>query len=130
MEEKHFTVLDILSLELKEQNALNLHCLGGRSGLSRPISVPDINRPGLPLSGFFESFAWQRLHIFGRGENAFLRKLEEEGDTESLKKFFSYSLPACIFTHNLAPGKAFSEIAENAGCPVLQTDLQIGRAHV
>jgi HPr kinase/phosphorylase len=123
MEEKQFTVLDLLSLELKEQNALNLHCIGGREGLGRKIAVPDINRPGLPLSGFFESFAWQRLHIFGRGENAFLKKLEDEGKTDSFKKFFSFPLPACIFTHNLAPGKGFFEFAEESGCPILQTDL-------
>jgi len=123
MDEKQITVLDLISLELREQNALNLHCMGGRAGLSRPIAVPDINRPGLPLSGFFESFAWQRLHIFGRGENAYLRRLEEEGNTESLRKFFSYPVPACIFTHNLAPGRAFFEIAEASGCPILQTDL-------
>jgi len=123
MEEKQFTVLDLLSLELKEQNALNLHCIGGREGLARSIAVPDINRPGLPLSGFFESFAWQRIHIFGRGESAFLQKLEDEGKTESLRRFFSFPIPACVFTHNLAPGKSFFEIAEASGCPILQTDL-------
>jgi HPr kinase/phosphorylase len=123
MDEKQFTVLDLLSLELKEQNALSLNCLGGRAGLSRTITMPDINRPGLPLSGFFDSFAWQRLHIFGRGENAYLDKLEAGGETESLQRFFSFPLPACVFTHNLAPGKLFMEIAEASGCPVLQTPL-------
>jgi HPr kinase/phosphorylase len=36
---------------------------------------------------------------------------------------FSYPMPCCIFTYNLTPGNWFSEIAEAAGCPVLQTDL-------
>lgn len=123
MEEQQISVLDLLSLELKEQNALNLRCLGGRAGLARIIAVPDINRPGLALSGFFEDFAWQRLHIFGRGENAYLERLEELRNFESLETFFSYPVPAVIFTHDLSPSAAFLEIAERRGCPVLQTDL-------
>jgi HPr kinase/phosphorylase len=32
-------------------------------------------------------------------------------------------MPCCIFTHNNSPHKDFFEIAENAQCPILQTDL-------
>jgi len=122
-DEKKFTVLDLLDLDLKEQNALNLRCIGGRKGLSREITTPDINRPGLALSGFYESHAWNRLQLFGRGENAFLKMLEEAGKTDNLEKLFSYPMPCCIFTHNLSPGKSFFSAAEAADCPVLQTDL-------
>jgi HPr kinase/phosphorylase len=123
MDDKSFSVLDLLDLDLKEQNALDLRCIGGRKGLSREITVPDLNRPGLALSGFFESFAWQRLQVFGRGENAYLKKLEEEERVDSLEKLLSYPVPACIFTHNLAPGRNFFRLAEASGCPLLQTDL-------
>jgi HPr kinase/phosphorylase len=122
-DEKKFTVLDLLDLDLKEQNALNLRCIGGRKGLSREITTPDLNRPGLALSGFYESFAWQRLQIFGRGENAYLKMLAEAGRTEVLLKMFAYPMPCCIFTHNLAPGKEFFDAAEASDCPMLQTDL-------
>ena len=47
--DKPFTVLDLLDMDLKGHNALNLRCLAGRKGLNRTISVPDINRPGLEL---------------------------------------------------------------------------------
>ena len=123
MDNTTFTVLDLLDLDLKEQNALNLRCIGGRKGLSREITVPELNRPGLALSGFFESFAWQRMQILGRGENAYLKKIEEEGKIGAFEKLFSYPIPACIFTHNLAPGSNFFRLAEAAGCPLLQTDL-------
>jgi HPr kinase/phosphorylase len=122
-DEQKFTVLDLLDLDLKEQNALNLRCLCGRKGLAREITTPDLNRPGLALSGFYESFAWNRLQIFGRGENAYLKMLEEEGRTESLQKLFTYPIPCCIFTHDIPPGKLFTAAAEAADCPVLQTDL-------
>ncbi len=118
-----FRVLDLLQLDLKENDALNLKCIGGRPGLIREIKVPEINRPGLALSGFFDNFAYQRIQILGRGETAYLNKLERENERVTLKKFFDYDIPCCVFTSNLRPNDIFMEIAEEAECPVLQTDL-------
>jgi HPr kinase/phosphorylase len=111
-EDKRFTVLDLLDLDLKLQNALNLRCVGGRKGLPREITTPDLNRPGLALSGFYESFAWNRLQIFGRGESAYLNMLADEGRMKTCEKIFSYPMPCCIFTHSLSPGKEFFEASE------------------
>ena len=123
MDDKHFTVLDLIDIDLKDQNSLNLKCIGGRKGLVRKISIPDINRPGLALSGFYDSFAHERLQIFGRGEAAYLRKLDEDKTYENILTMFSYPIPCCIFTHSIVPVDGFMEIAEKAECPVLQTDL-------
>jgi HPr kinase/phosphorylase len=123
MAEKRFTVLDLLDIDLKDHNSLNLRCIGGRKGLGREIAIPDLNRPGLALSGFFDSFAHQRIQLFGRGENAYLLKLQSENRVDTIEKLFDYPIPCCIFTHNLTPSKNFFDIAERVGCPVLQTDL-------
>ena len=123
MTETRFTVLDLIDLDLKEQNSLNLKCIGGRKGLAREISTPDINRPGLALSGFFDSFAHKRLQIFGQGENAYLQKLEEDNKSETIQQMFEYPIPCCIFTHGLTPSDTFIEIAEKVDCPILHTDL-------
>ncbi len=123
METVRFTVLDLLNLDLREHNALNLRCIGGRKGLGREISVPDLNRPGLALSGFFDAFAFQRIQVFGRGEYAYLEKLEREGELGTAKRVFEFEMPCCIFTHSLAPQAEFLASAEAANCPILQTDL-------
>lgn len=117
------TVLDLLDLDLKEHDALSLRCIAGRAGLIREIKEADINRPGLTLSGFFENFAFQRVQVFGRGESAFLEKLDNEDETATIRKLFTYPIPCCIFSHGLTPNKRFLEIAEEAECPTLQTDL-------
>ena len=117
------TVLDLLDLDLKEHDALSLRCIGGRAGLVREIKEADINRPGLTLSGFFENFAFQRVQVFGRGESAFLEKLDKENDTATIRKLFTYPIPCCIFSHNLTPNKRFLDVAEEAECPTLQTEL-------
>lgn len=123
MAEKKFTVLDLLELDLPGHDALNLRCLAGRRGLPREITTPDINRPGLALTGFFEAFAFQRVQLFGRGETAYLRKLHDENSSNSLRQMFKYSVPCCVFAYSLEPTPEFREIAEESCCPVLQTDL-------
>jgi HPr kinase/phosphorylase len=120
---KRFSILDLLDIDLKEHNSLNLHCIGGRKGLSREINMPDLNRPGLALSGFFDSFAYQRVQVFGQGEVAYLKKLAKEGNAANIKQMFSFPIPCCIFTHDLTPDRNFFEEAEASQCPILQTDL-------
>lgn len=118
-----FRILDLLQLDLKENDALDLSCIGGRPGLIREITVPAINRPGLALSGFYDNFAHERIQILGRGENAYLQKLANEGKTDTLEKYFSYEMPCCVFTNNYQPTDDFLRLSEKAGCPVLQTGL-------
>jgi HPr kinase/phosphorylase len=124
MAEKSFTVLDLLDLELQGHNSLDLRCLSGRGGLAEKITVPDLNRPGLALSGFYDSFAHQRVQLFGRGEVAYLEKLATEKQFESVRQFFSYDIPCCIFTHGLLPPPEVTEIADEAKCPILQTGFE------
>src|SRR5574344_1947806 len=124
MSDKSFTVLDLLDLDLKGHNSLDLRCIAGRRGLARVLTVPDINRPGLALSGFLDSFAYQRVQLFGRGEYAYLQKLQSEHKTDTIQKLFSFDIPCAVFTHNLTPDESFLSIAEEAGCPVLQTGLE------
>ena len=120
---QRFTVLDLLQLDLKENDALDLRCIGGRPGLVREIETTEINRPGLELAGFYENFAWQRIQIFGRGEAAFLQRLAAEGHKENIESLFSYRIPCCVFTHAQQPTADFAALAEKSECPMLQTTL-------
>ena len=95
MAEKRFTVLDLLDLDLSGHDALNLKCIAGRRGLPRAITLPEINRPGLALCGFYENFSSNRVQLFGRGETAYLQKLHKDKEIHTLKKFFTDDLPWC-----------------------------------
>jgi HPr kinase/phosphorylase len=121
---KRFAVLDLIDIDLKEHNSLNLRCIGGRKGLGREIRVPNVNRPGLGIMGFFDAFAYDRVQVFGRGETAAVRKMAEERGSETIRQMFTYEIPCCIFTHGLSPDSNFFEEAEKAECPILQTDLE------
>ncbi|HHU88394.1 MAG: HPr(Ser) kinase/phosphatase [Sphaerochaetaceae bacterium] len=118
-----FSILDLLDLDLKEHNHLQLTCIAGRGGLSRKITSSNISRPGLPLSGFFDQFSHDSIQLFGRGEQQYL---EKKGDSATLERFFAYPIPTCIFCSGGEPNPLFIELAEGSGCSILQTPLSSG----
>ncbi|MCH5295158.1 MAG: HPr kinase/phosphorylase [Treponema sp.] len=124
MSDRKITVLDLLDLDLKGHNSLHIHCIAGRGGLSRELTVPDINRPGLALSGFYDSFVCERVQLFGRGEAAYLAKLKRENNMETIQRLFEFNIPCMVFTHSISPDESFLRVADKAGCPILQTDLE------
>ncbi len=118
-----FSVLNLLDLDLQKHDSLELNCVSGRAGLSNKIILPDINRPGLALSGFFDSFANERVQLFGRGENAYLQTLIKKNDLSTVENMFSREIPCCIFSHGLNPPAEFLKITDAHNCPVLKSEL-------
>jgi HPr kinase/phosphorylase len=118
-----FSILDLLDLDLKEHNHLQLKCIAGRSGLSRKLTTTKISRPGLPLSGFFDEFSHESIQVFGRGEQQYVKKLEELLSLATIERLFSYPIPTCVFCDGGTPSRQIIEIAERSGCSILQTAL-------
>lgn len=124
MAEKPFLVLDLLDMKLPGKNSLNLKCIGGRKGLSKEVVVPNVNRAGLALTGFFEGFQSDRAQVFGLGEVKYLEKLYAENKTDSVEKLFSFGIPFVVFSDNLFPDDRFIKTAESVQCAVLQTNIE------
>ena len=66
-----------------------------------PIRTVDVNRPGLPLSGFFEHFDTKRLLLIGLTEHTFLENMGSEKRRESFDRLLAYPVPALIITRGL-----------------------------
>lgn len=110
-------------LEDHPQYSLRAKSLTGAVGLKKEIRDPDVNRPGLPLSGFYDYFAFDRIQIFGKGESAYLRAYNADELKAILERFFSYEIFCCIFTHGDYPPDIFIEFAKQKSVPVLLSDL-------
>ena len=63
-----------------------------------PLRALDINRPGLPLTGFFEHFDTERLLLIGLTEHTYLSDLTPEQRRERFDRLLSYPVPALILT--------------------------------
>ena len=102
----------------------NLDIIYAPQGLeSVMITKAEINRPGLPLAGFFDYFDPERLHIIGRVEAIYLAKCSPEERRQKLYNFMERK-PVCIITaRNIGPYPEMIEFAEKFGIPLLKTSV-------
>ncbi len=94
-------------------------CLKGRL----PITVGDVNRPGLCLAGFRENFLYERIQILGETEVLFLNTLTEESRRVAISRLLDYDLPVIIVTKSLTVPPFLLATAEEKGTPVFRTPL-------
>ena len=64
----------------------------------KKVEVPDINRPALQLTGFFEHFDSERVQIIGYVEYTFLETMDEKTKEETYETLLSYQIPVS-YTH-------------------------------
>lgn len=88
----------------------------------RYVTIADVNRPALQLTGYFEYFEKNRIQIIGMVEYTYLQKLSEDEKLSVYKEFLSYDIPCVIFCRNLEPDEALLRIAAEEKIPVLSTD--------
>ncbi len=85
------------------------------------IYTPNVNRPGLPLTGFTELYQPQRLQIIGREEHAYLDELDESTRRANVEKFMAAKPICVIITSSIEPHSVFREFAEKYDVPLLRT---------
>lgn len=85
------------------------------------ITNNHVNRPGLPLTGFFEHFEHTRLQLIGKTEYLYLEQLTEEERMRSLEGFFSRRPAGVVITTSLAVHKELLDMAEKYEIPILRT---------
>ena len=83
------------------------------------IIHPDVNRPALQLTGFYDHFDNERIQIVGYVENAYLATLKPEEKREKYKKLLESNIPCLVFSRNLEPQKEFVELATEYNVPIL-----------
>ena len=89
-----------------------------------PLRAFDINRPGLPLTGFFEHFDTERLLLIGLTEHTYLNGLDAQQRRERFEQLLSYPVPALILTRGLEPYPECIEMADKYDRTVLRSTQQ------
>lgn len=71
------------------------------------ITQPEVNRPGLALSGFFEFFDHNRIQLIGNAEHQYIAALSKSERLYRMEQFAVHRPPVIIITTNLS---VFDEI--------------------
>ncbi len=106
------------------QEELKLRLIAGKEGLRRKITDPDINRPGLEITGHFKYFAHRRIQVLGKREMIYLGELSGKTRKEKINKFAPYKwIPCFVITRSLKVLPELKELAEKTRIPLLKTSM-------
>ncbi len=114
------TVKDLVS-GLEKECSLTVEA--GREGLARPLTSPRLQRAGLTLAGFEQSFSPAEPQVFGRAELVYAR---EAAAQEIAERFFSLcraGVPAFVVCHGEVLPQAALDVCVAEKTPVIGTPL-------
>lgn len=86
------------------------------------VTLSDVNRPALQLSGYFDYFEPNRVQILGMVEISFLKQLKPDKRINIYQDFLEREIPCVIFCRDFEPDEDFLRIAYEKDVPLLGTD--------
>ena len=85
------------------------------------LHVPDVNRPALQLTGFYDQFDNDRIQVIGNVEYSYLKSLSEEDRVSRYSQLLSSNIPCLVFCRDLSPEPEILKIASKYGIPILKS---------
>ncbi|MBE6004667.1 MAG: HPr(Ser) kinase/phosphatase [Lachnospiraceae bacterium] len=85
------------------------------------INIPNVNRPALQLTGFFDQFDSERVQIIGNVENAYLMTFEAPQRRAKYDAITRYNMPCIIYARNIEPDSCMIDACRAAQIPLLQS---------
>lgn len=96
-----------------------LEVVAGDDFMDRLISVADVSRPSIEMTGYFNFYPADRVQIFGRTEISFAERMTSDERKIIMKKMCTPETPCFVITRNLTPPEELIEVATEKGIPVL-----------
>ena len=90
---------------------------------SVPITVSDINRPGLAMAGYTGNFLSERIQVVGETEVGLLASFTVAEREVALDRLFQFQVPCIIATKDLDLPASFLARARERQIPVLGTPM-------
>lgn len=96
---------------------------GNDAALDRWTVVPDVNRPGFELCGFYRMTEPRRIVIIGNKESDYIKGMSEAEQRERFPRLTDGLTPAIIISRNNPLPPILKEIAEANNFPILRTNM-------
>ena len=107
--------LNTLSADLKLETVY-----AGRGEVT--FATMSVERPGLPLAGFFDYYDESRVVVIGLAEYEYLRTFSAAERKDKLSRLFDYGeVPCVILSRSLPAFEELLEAAQAVACPILSS---------
>jgi HPr kinase/phosphorylase len=115
------TELTIQEILDEKEAGLDLQLLAGAEGLSRAITVPRIQKPGLALAGYTTNLHPDRIQVLGSTELSYLGHLSEEKALKAANDLCDLHLACLVVTKNQVVPDYLVKAADRHQTPLLRT---------
>jgi HPr kinase/phosphorylase len=120
-EKEHITMHGVAITDLIEK--MNLRNMTPEIDAEKIVlSHPDINRPALQLTGFFDHFDSERVQIIGYVEQEYINQMTHERKMETYDKLLSYQIPCLVYSRSQNPDEDMLALCNHYGIPCLVSD--------
>ena len=85
------------------------------------LHIPEVNRPALQLTGFYEQFDNDRIQIIGNVEFSYLGSLSAQERYERYVQLLSSNIPCLVFCRDLKPEQEVIALAQKYQIPILRS---------
>ena len=101
---------------------MKLKCLTPEIDITnKQLVTPQINRPALQLTGYFDHFDAERIQIIGYVEYTYLEHLTREQKLPIYEKLLSYKIPCLVYTTRTVPDQDMINLAGEYNIPIFVT---------
>jgi HPr kinase/phosphorylase len=104
-------------------SAFEFEQLSGSLDSVVPITVSDINRPGLAMAGYTENFLSERIQVVGETEIGLLASYSDAEREVAMDRLFQFQVPCIVVTKDLEVPESFLGRADDRRIPVLSTPM-------
>ena len=85
------------------------------------LTVEDVTRPGLQISGYFDHFEPMRLQVLGNAEASYIRRMNDVEKTTTFDRLFGYKFPALLVARGITLDPICLQMAQKHNVTVLST---------
>ena len=118
MRNKEEQVIMTVGLETFSKDLKLETVYAGRGSVT--LATMSVERPGLPLAGFFDYYDASRIVVIGLAEYQYLRTFSTKERREKLSKLFEYGeVPCVILSRSLLAYEELLDSAKSKKCPIL-----------
>ena len=86
------------------------------------LTVEDVTRPGLQISGYFDHFEPMRLQVLGNAEASYIERMDDSAKVATFDRLFAYKFPALVVARGISVDPICLEMAKKHNVTVLSTN--------
>src|SRR5690625_846038 len=104
-----------------------IELLAGEEGVHREISMSEVSRPGIELTGYFKYYAKDRLQLLGKTELSYFAELTKEQKKDRAYHLCTDITTGILITRGMDAPQELIDACNQSGVPLMRSTYKTSR---